>query len=133
MSSERFPKCELQYDEKGTVIDWGPSNGTISIDACLSAFKAGDRLVVHAPCWTVLWVEAEIRDFALSRTAMAVGSYHGDHEWEPYHDYFAASWEDVRPIFDKYFSTCGLYHRVSLRVEQMHWTEQQGWEEDDCL
>ena len=97
MSSERFPKCELQYDEKGTVIDWGPPNATISIDACLSAFKAGDPRVVHVPCWTVLWVEAEIRDFPLSRTAI----YHGDHGWEPYHDYFAASWEDVRPIFDK--------------------------------
>ena len=120
--------CQLQYDEKGSVIDWGPPNATILIDACLSAFRAGSR-VLAVPCWTVLWVEAEIRDFPPSRHSI----YHGDRGWERYHDYFVAGWEDVRPIFDKYFSTCGCYHRVSWRVEQMHWTEQDGWEEDDCL
>jgi len=132
MSAEQFAICQLQYDKWGDVVEWGPSNATKLIDErymdCWDQCLWKTRVIV-VPCWTLLWVEAEIRDFPPSRNV----THFGDHGWEPHTHYFAADWADVAAIFVKYFACGGCYSRLSWRVERVHWTESEGWENDDLL
>ena len=130
--ANQFAICRLQYDSRGNVQDWGPSNAIREVD---ERYKPDPDIdieltrVLRVPCWTLLRCSAEVRDFPKSRFSV----YHGDHGWEPFADFWVADWGQIWTHFDDFYSTVGCYTRVSFRVERMHWTREEGWEYDDRI
>ena len=112
----------LDYNDTGEVVSWGDENHTMLVDV---NDGAGPR-VESVSCWRLLYVIAYVRDYAGYS-----GPYHGDHGWEFFCDYWVSDWRLVEEVFDMFFGTAGLYHRVSFHVETRYWNHITGWSYND--
>ena len=112
-----MPRRVFAREADGEVVSWGSPDIKHLLDV-----QPGHIEEVLA--WSVLWVSVWVT-YANQRR-------HG-HGWQLYATFAVEDYDVLRPTFDAYFGTCGLYKRLRFEVEHWIWTAEGGWEaEDNC-
>ena len=131
-----MPRLLYARDSTGSVTHWGSPDGVhlvqVADAAVTHSHEAQERgyeeahlheqRVEAVPCWSVLWVSVWV--------IFAHSSMHGQ-GWQHYSTYAVEDYEAIRPVFDAYFGTAGLYNRARFEVEEWVWTREGGWEPED--
>ena len=119
----------LGFNQHGIIVHWGEPNDHMFVDIKnpeLATRYDVQKLVLNAPAWKVLYVRVYDRNNLGDHSSLP-----GDHGWTYVCNYSVINWTDIRPVFDKYWATSGVYERVAFFVETWVYTEQQGWQVDD--
>ena len=112
------------------VTDWGePSRHMIVPVNRLDPWNGSWKIVEY---WDILWVNAYVRHFPADRRLdIQLDVAIQESGWTHWALYSVKSWCYIRDVFDEYFGTAGLYHRVSFQVETWTWSRSGTWEIDD--